>query len=128
MTLEMAKNRRVAALNNRSEDRLLVKPGHASQIKFPKDGTVAAYLLDALSRGCGTEQLETETGWSKSLVLGNLYKVAKKTGVGIRRRADVLHLVLPDGAEEIYPTARTVATETTSGRGGDFTIIDVTPA
>ncbi|MFK7744715.1 MAG: hypothetical protein AB8B47_06665 [Roseobacter sp.] len=114
MTLEMARTRRLEALNKRSSDRILVKAAeHHSQVKLPDEGTVAAYLIDALNRGCDVAQLETETGWSKSTVVVNLYKVAKKSGVGIRRSADTLHLVLPEGSSRVYPHARVVANDST---------------
>lgn len=114
MTLQLAKNRRIRALNKRGADRVLVKPAaHHSQVQLPFEGTVAAYLIDALGHGCQAEQLAVETGWSKSMVIVNLYKVAKKSGVGIRRRDDTMHLVLPKGSSHIYPRPKVVATEST---------------
>lgn len=124
MTLQMAKSRRLQALNQRSADRILVKPAeHHSQIKLPDEGTVAAYLIDALNRGCDVGQLVSETGWSKSTVVVNLYKVAKKCGVGIRRRADTLHIVMPTGASRVYPKARVVANDTTARAAGRGPIV-----
>ena len=124
MTLQLAKQKRLEALNNSRSDRVLVKPAaHHSHVNLPEEGTVADYLLEALGHGCQVEQLEGETGWSKSTVIGNLYKVAKKSGVGIRRRADTLHLMLPEGARHMYPRPRVVATESTSARDGKFTIV-----
>ncbi|MGD9294748.1 MAG: hypothetical protein PVI41_07690 [Roseobacter sp.] len=114
MTLKMAKDRRVRALTARCEDRILVKPAaHHSQVQLPADGTAAAYLIDSLVRGCRAEQLALETGWSKSTVMVNIYKVAKKCGVGVRRRDDTMHLVLPEGSSRIYPRAKIVASEST---------------
>ncbi|MEE4188171.1 MAG: hypothetical protein V2I76_06955 [Roseobacter sp.] len=114
MTLQQAKSRRIQALQQRSGDRMLVKPAaHASQVQLPDEGTVADYLVDALGHGCTADQLEVETGWSRSTVMVNLYKVAKKSGVGIRRRDDVLSLVLPQGSGHIYPRPRVVATGST---------------
>ncbi|WP_227269016.1 hypothetical protein [Roseobacter weihaiensis] len=75
---------------------------------------MAAYLIDALWRGCRIDSLETETGWSKPTVLVNLYKVAKKTGVGIRRKADTLHLILPQGSGHTRPRSKGV------GKGSDI--------
>lgn len=114
MTLQMAKDRRVQALTARRTDRMLVKPAaHHSQVQMPDEGTVAAYLLDALVRGCQADQIALETGWSKSTVLVNIYKVAKKCGVGIRRSDDIMHIVLPEGSKRLYPRAKVVATECT---------------
>lgn len=127
MTLQTAKRRRVEALNKARGDRILVKPAdHHSAVNLPTEGTVADYLLEALGHGCLVEELTKETGWSKSTVLVNLYKVAKKSGVGIRRRSDMLHLILPEGAKHLYPRPRVVATESTGSMNGRYTI--VTPA
>ena len=124
MTLQIAKHRRVQALIGTRDDRVLVKPAdHHSRVKLPDEGTVADYLLEALGHGCRIEELEMETGWSKSTVLVNLYKLAKKSGVGIRRRANTLHLILPEGAKHMYPRPRVVATESTSPLNGNYTVI-----
>lgn len=128
MTLQLARTRRLEALNRTKADRMLVKPAdHHSQVKLPDEGTVAAYLIDALGHGCNADQLESETGWSKSTVIVNLYKVAKKSGVGIRRRADTLHLVLPQGSGHIYPRPRVVATGSTARSMGTNPIITPSP-
>lgn len=104
MTLELARSGRVAALKQLNADRILVRPArHKSDVILPEDGTVAAYLIDALGQGSSVEQIKAETGWTKSMVIVNLYKVAKKSGVGIRRRNDVMHLLVPKGAENVYP-------------------------
>lgn len=114
MSLQMAKQRRLEALTNRSSDRMLVKPAaHSSQVNLPDEGTVADFLIDALMHGCTADQLEKETGWSKSTVIVNLYKVAKKSGIGIRRRGEAMHLVMPQGTKKIYPRAKVVASEST---------------
>ena len=114
MTMDLARTRRLQALNKKSADRILVKPAaHYSQVRLPDEGTVADYLIDALGHGCTAEQLEAETGWSKSTVVVNLYKVAKKSGVGIRRREDMMHLVLPEKSGHIYPRPKIVATGST---------------
>lgn len=114
MTLHLARSRRLQALRSRSADKVLVKPSeHHSQVRLPDEGTVAAYLVDALGHGCTTEQLEAETGWSKSSVIVNLYKVAKKSGVGIRRSGETMHLMLPQGSGHIYPRPKIVAHDST---------------
>lgn len=114
MTLDLAKSRRLQALNHKAADRVLVKPAaHHSQVRLPDEGTVAAYLVEALRQGCTADQLEAETGWSKSTVIVNLYKVAKKSGIGIRRRDDVMRIVLPEGSGHMYPRAKVVANDST---------------
>lgn len=114
MTLETAKQRRLTALNQRATDRDLVKPAaHPSHVKLPDEGTLADYLMHVLLHGCTVEDLERETGWSKSTVMVNLYKVAKKSGFGIRRRGDTLSLTTPLGMKKIYPRAKVVASEST---------------
>ena len=124
MTLQMAKNRRLEALKKCHTDRILVKPAdHHSRVVLPDSHSIAGYLLDCLWYGCDLAQLEAETGWSKSTLLVNLYRVAKKSGVGIRRRADTLSLVLPEGARHMFPRPKIVASESTSRRRGDFTVM-----
>ncbi|MGC3939837.1 hypothetical protein ACOTTU_18675 [Roseobacter sp. EG26] len=109
MTLQLARSGRIAALSHRNSDRILVKPArHKSDVVLPDEGTVAAFLIDALGQGSSVEQIISETGWSKSTVLINLYKVAKKSGVGIHRRREVLHLLVPKGAENVYPRKQAV--------------------
>ncbi|WP_195821163.1 hypothetical protein [Roseobacter sp. MH60115] len=111
MTLERARSGRIAALAHLNSDRILVKPAnHKGDVALPEDGTVAAYLIDALGQGSSVEQIVAETGWSKSMVIVNLYKVAKKSGVGIRRRNAVMHLLVPQGAENVYPRKQVVPT------------------
>ncbi|MEM9575751.1 MAG: hypothetical protein AAF999_01920 [Pseudomonadota bacterium] len=114
MTLDLARTRRLQALEGKAADRILVKPAaHHAQVCLPDEGTVAAYLIDALGHGCTAEQLEEETGWSKATVIVNLYKVAKKSGVGIRRGDGKMHLVLPGGSGHLYPRPKIVANEST---------------
>lgn len=124
MTLQTAKNRRLEALKKCHEDRILVKPAHHhTAVVLPERHSIAGYLLDCLWYGCDLAQLEAETGWSKSTVLVNLYRVAKKSGVGIRRRSDTLTLLLPEGARHMFPRPKIVASESTSRRRGDFTVM-----
>ena len=124
----MAKKRRIEALNKTSKDRILVRPTtHPSNLRLPQEGTVADYLLEALGQGCKVENLEHETGWSRSTVLTNLYKVAKKSGVGIRRRSNALHLMLPDGAKHVYPRPRIVASGSTVDPGRRFKVVSPHP-
>lgn len=111
MTLERARSGRIAALAHLNSDRILVKPAnHKGDVTLPEDGTVAAYLIDALGQGSSVEQIVAETGWSKSMVIVNLYKVAKKSGMGIWRRNAVMHLLVPQGAENVYPRKQVMQT------------------
>jgi hypothetical protein len=110
MTLQIAKLRRLEALKNRCRDRVLVEPAeHYSQINLPVEGTAADYLIGALGHGTDVAQLSAETGWSEATVISNVYKVAKKTGVGVRRENNRLYLVLPHGAGRIYPRSKVVS-------------------
>ena len=126
MTLELAKSRRLEALNSRRGDRVLVKPGHHSQVNMPKEGTVADYLLESLRHGCQSEQIEAETGWSRSIVMSNLYKVAKRTGMGIRRSETTLHLIVPEGADEAFPEPKVVKMDDQTKDEEDFVVIEGT--
>lgn len=101
MSLHLAKARRLEALKTRNHDRVLVKPAaRHSDVKEPDAGTVAYFLFEELRRGTTITQLANETGWSRSTILVNLYKVAKKTGVGLKRHDDELNMILPSGFEQ----------------------------
>ncbi len=127
MTLNLAKARRLEALENRNVDRILVKPAaHYSQVTMPDEGTVADYLIEALRSGADLDALASETGWSRSTVLVNLYKVAKKTGIGIRRREDVLRMVLPKGSEPDYENAKVVNIDTKFSKETSGVVIHAT--
>ncbi len=103
MIIDLAKSRRLAALQGREADRVLVMPArHDSDLRLPDEGTAADYLISALGAGVTVEQIMLETGWSKPTVMINLYKVAKKTGIGIRRRSERLHLMLPENSTTTY--------------------------
>lgn len=98
MNLEHAKSRRLAALEKRECDRLLVAPAHhESDVHLPDEGSVALTIINALSSGLTAEQFATQAGWSRSRTMVNLFKVAKRTGVGIERRDGRLFAVWPDG-------------------------------
>lgn len=102
MNLQHVKQRRLAALEKCNSDRVLVSPAkYKSDMRLPSAETVAAYLIDALKAGFTVQQLEAETGWSKSRIMANLYKVAKKTGVGIQRSSERLFIVWPDEDEDV---------------------------
>jgi DNA-binding NarL/FixJ family response regulator len=110
MNLQYAKSRRLMALQRLNSDRVLVAPAkHKSELRLPEKGTVAAYLIDALGDGLTVDQIAAETEWSKSTTMVNLYKVAKRTGVGIRRGNERLHLVLPDGTHYAFPRSKTIS-------------------
>ena len=110
MAFNSTKAQNIETLNTGNDNVILAKPAaHYSQVKMPDEGTVAEYLIDALFYGADLSELANETGWSKSTVLVNLYKVAKKTGVGIRRREDVLRIILPKGYEQHDIKPKTVS-------------------
>lgn len=109
MTLALARNRRIDALSKCKADRILVAPAaHVSQVKLPYEGTVAGWLMETLSCGANVDQLAEQTGWSSSTVLINLYRVAKKSGLGIRREHDTLYMIMPEDFDEIISTAKVV--------------------
>lgn len=109
MNLHIAKAGRLKALESSNRDRILVAPAkRRSDLRLPDEGTVAAYLVDAIGESSTVEQIAAETGWSKATVMVNLFKVAKRSGVGIRRRNGKLSLILPVDARDIYPRQRDV--------------------
>lgn len=104
MDLQLAKSRRLEALKKTSADRLLVAPAkHVSELRLPKEGSIAAHMIKILREGFTIEEFAAEMEWSKSRIMVNLYQVAKKTGVGIQRRSQLLQLVMPEGASDISP-------------------------
>jgi hypothetical protein len=107
--LQQAKSRRLAALKNCQSDRLLVEPAdHVSELRMPEQGTVAAFIIDALGHGFTIAQFEVETGWSKARIMANLYTVAKKTGVGVQRRNQSLFAIWPADDSDAHTTAATI--------------------
>lgn len=119
MNIEHAKARRIAALSQCNSDRLLVSPArHMSDLRLPHDETAAAYLIDALGEGWTIEQFSAKTEWSKSRIMANLYKVAKKTGIGIHRLNDRLHIVWPEGGNETFVSPEDVVDGHVSGASG----------
>lgn len=109
MNLRIAQNGRLKALTKLNGDRVLVAAAkRRSDLRLPDQGTVAAYLIDAISDNSSVAQIESETGWSKATVMVNLFKVAKRSGVGIRRENGKLSLILPADARDIYPRQRDV--------------------
>ncbi|WP_300033281.1 hypothetical protein [uncultured Roseobacter sp.] len=109
MNAELARNRRLEALSYRKADRVLVKPRrHASELNPPAEGTTAAWLIGALIHGVTVDEIEKRTSWSRSSVFVNLYQVAKRAGIGIRREDNALHIILPEGAGRNSSAARVV--------------------
>ncbi len=106
------RSRRLRALDNRLSDRVLIKPArYRADLHMPDSHTVAAYIIRALKNGITSAQLEAETGWSRSTVRVNLHKIAKKCGIGVVRRDELLYLVLPDGSEEAGRPVRVINPE-----------------
>jgi hypothetical protein len=126
MTLALARNRRLDALNKCKADRILVTPAaHVSQVKLPYEGTVAEWLMEALSCGVSVDQLVEQTGWSSSTVLINLYRVAKKSGLGIRREHDSLYMIMPEDFDDFISAAKVVNPTCEDGtKNGDIITIE----
>lgn len=101
MSLQIAKTRRLAALEKCNSDRMLVSPADKeADLKLPEPQTTAADLIDALKKGVTTEELCVEMDWPKARLMTNLYRVAKKTGIGVERRDSQLHIVWPECADD----------------------------
>ncbi|WP_298841199.1 hypothetical protein [uncultured Roseobacter sp.] len=116
MNAELARNRRLEALSKRKADRVLVQPRrYASEMNPPEEGTISAWLIGALIHGVTSQEIEEKTGWSRSTALVNLYQVAKRAGVGIRRQSEKLHIILPEGAERSSSKARVVNPDRKAG-------------
>ena len=104
----------------------LAKPifGPKDRVHLSVSGDITVYEVTyTLNEEGAAEEIEAETGWSKSTVMINLYKVAKKSGVGILRSNDMLHLMMPPGASRDYPRAKVVASNSTVRSMADEVVI-----
>ncbi|WP_294607178.1 hypothetical protein [uncultured Roseovarius sp.] len=96
MSTEMARQGRLRALQFVNSDRILVHAARkCDDIVMPPKLSIDAHLLTELHYGVHVKQIMNETGWSSSRVMEQLYKAAKRAGLGIERRKGVLHLVHP---------------------------------
>ena len=96
MTIRIANARRLRALRSLEADKVLIKPArHKSDLVRSKEGTVGAYLFDALAKGPTLEQIQLETMWTKSTAMAYLYRMAKRSGVGILRQSGRYFMILP---------------------------------
>ncbi|MGB7241236.1 MAG: hypothetical protein WBC93_04010 [Sulfitobacter sp.] len=97
MSIEMARQGRIRALNLLSSDRTLVRAARSgNDVVMPRKGTIDAHILTELHHGVHVNQLMSETGWSSSKVMEHVYKAAKKARLGVRRQNGILHLVHPE--------------------------------
>lgn len=92
-----------------TEDRILVQPStDPDKISPIRAGTKRHLMADALASGTTLEHLTEVTGWSRSVVSAALYTDVNAAGLGIKRKACKLHLILPKGVKGI-PVRNTAA-------------------
>lgn len=83
------------------EDRILVEPGNAEDVKPTKEGSKRALLVTALSRGTTVEHLMDLLGWNRPTVTSAIYSDVKAIGLGVERREGKYTLLLPEGMKAL---------------------------
>ncbi|NJM81688.1 MAG: hypothetical protein HC844_03650 [Tabrizicola sp.] len=83
------------------EDRVLVEPGNAKDVKPTKEGSKRALLVTALSRGTTVEHLMDLLGWNRPTVTSAIYSDVKAIGLGVERREGKYTLLLPEGMKAL---------------------------
>jgi len=83
------------------DDRVLVEPGNAEDVKPTKEGSKRALLVTALSRGTTVEHLMDLLGWNRPTVTSAIYSDVKAIGLGVERREGKYTLLLPEGMKAL---------------------------
>jgi hypothetical protein len=83
------------------DDRVLVEPGHAEDVKPTKEGSKRALLVAALARGTTVEHLMDLLGWNRPTVTSAIYSDVKAIGLGVERREGKYILLLPEGVKSL---------------------------
>lgn len=91
------------------EDRVLLQPGTADDVKPTKEGSKRALLIQALARGCTLEHLESLLGWNRSTVSSAIRTDVGAIGLGVERKGDKYFLLLPEGMSAL-PVREATAT------------------
>lgn len=91
------------------EDRVLLQPGKVEDVKPTKEGSKRALLIQALSRGCTLEHLESLLGWNRSTVSSAIRTDVGAIGLGVERKGDKYFLLLPEGMKAL-PVREATAT------------------
>lgn len=103
--LDMPKPKKARAL----DDRILIKPGKAEDVKPTKEGSKRALLIQALSRGTTFEHLMELLGWNRDTVSSAIRTDVGAIGLGVERRDGKYFLLLPEGMNAL-PVREATAT------------------
>ncbi len=99
--LDATKSEKPARAPRRLEDRVLVEPGSAEDVKPTKEGSKRALLVTALARGTTVEHLMDLLGWNRPTVTSAIYSDVKAIGLGVERRDGKYFLLLPEGVKSL---------------------------
>lgn len=79
------------------EDRVIIEPGNADDVKPVKEGSKRALLIQGLSRGTTVEHLMDLLDWNRPTVTSAIYSDVKAIGLGVERRDGKYFLLMPKG-------------------------------
>jgi hypothetical protein len=79
------------------EDRVIVAPGKAKDVRPTKAGSKRGLLVQALQRGAKLEHLVELLGWNRATVASAFHTDIKTLGLGVERKGDKYFLLLPKG-------------------------------
>lgn len=91
------------------DDRILIKPGKAEDVKPTKEGSKRALLIQALSRGTTLEHLMELLGWNRDTVSSAIRTDVGAIGLGVERKGGKYFLLLPEGMKAL-PVREATAT------------------
>jgi hypothetical protein len=98
---KQAKPEKPARAPRALDDRVLVEPGNAEDVKPTKEGSKRALLVAALARGTTVEHLMDLLCWNRPTVTSAIYSDVKAIGLGVERREGKYILLLPEGMKAL---------------------------
>lgn len=83
------------------DDRVLIAPGKAEDVRPTKAGSKRHLMAEALAKGATIEEMVELLGWNKDTVSSALRTDMGALGLGVERKAGRYHLLLPAGVKRI---------------------------
>ena len=83
------------------DDRVLIAPGKAEDVRPTKAGSKRHLMAEALEKGATIEEMVELLGWNKDTVSSALRTDMGAIGLGVERKAGRYHLLLPAGVKRI---------------------------
>lgn len=83
------------------DDRVLIVPGKAEDVRPTKEGSKRALLVQALQRGATIEHLMEILGWNRATVSSALRTDVGAVGLGCERKGGKYFLLLPEGMKKV---------------------------